>query len=120
MDEDLDHHVFEKVNSTGRGTTNSGQHHSKRQDMQTLVLQSKAEEDHRGQEIIIHLQFISKVTITTCTYTDIFPPFYVQYAISNCVPDVVCTLYTLQPCHSIIQGKTNKSQIFIYSYCTFS
>ena len=51
---------------------------SKRQDMQTLVLQSKAEEDHRGQEIIIHLQFISKVTITTCTYTDIFPPFYVQ------------------------------------------
>ena len=58
---------------TRRGRANSGQHHSKRQGRQNLVLQSKAEEDHHDQEIIIHLQFISKVTITTCTYTDYFP-----------------------------------------------
>ena len=31
------------------------------------------QEDHRDQEIIIYLQFISKVTITTCTYKYYFP-----------------------------------------------
>ena len=102
---------------TGRGRANSGQ--SERQGRQNLVLQSKAEEDYKDQEIIIHLQSVHFKSNDYNLY--IYRLFSLPFTCSVPYTIVYLTLYAhCILCMSFYHSRQNKIKTSIYSFCTLN